>query len=154
MFHHQTKVSGIPLHHRYHWGIHLLPGTTPPCNHIYPRLWNKQKIREEYVQEALAQDYICPPTCPAGAGFFLWSLCPCGDYRGLNQNTAVTLRPCSTQWYQDFTRLDLHRAYNLVWVHEGNEWKTAFSATSGSACGLTCESRVVQRLNQWCTERC
>jgi hypothetical protein len=32
---------------------------------------------------------------------------------------------------QFFTKLDLRRAYNLVRIREGDEWKTAFSTTSG-----------------------
>lgn len=30
-----------------------------------------------------------------------------------------------------FTRLDLRSAYNLVWLRAGDEWKPAFSMTSG-----------------------
>ena len=30
-----------------------------------------------------------------------------------------------------FTKLDLHNAYNLVHVRDGDEWKTAFNTHSG-----------------------
>lgn len=30
-----------------------------------------------------------------------------------------------------FTKLDLHSAYNLICIREGDEWKMAFSTTQG-----------------------
>ncbi|KAK3537860.1 hypothetical protein QTP70_019846 [Hemibagrus guttatus] len=52
----------------------------------------EEKAMEEYIEEALAQCYICPSTYPAASSFFLVAkkdggLRPCIDYRALNQIT-------------------------------------------------------------------
>ncbi len=63
----------------------------------------------------------------------------CIDYRGLN-DISVKLRyplpllPASLEQLRKakyFTKLDLRSAYNLIRIHEGDEWKTAFSTASG-----------------------
>ncbi len=85
-----------------------------------------------------------PSTSPASAGFFFvkkkdGGLRPCIDYRGLNDITIkfryplppvpVALEQLREARY--FTKLDLCSAYNLIRIREGDEWKTAFSATTG-----------------------
>lgn len=70
--------------------IELLPGTTPLCSHILSLALAAQKIVDEYVQEALTQQYIVLSTSPASTGFFfvekkgggLWQYI---DYRCLNK---------------------------------------------------------------------
>lgn len=66
----KTDASGIPPHRSYNCAIDLLPGSTPPCNCIYPLSLTEQQTTEDYVQEALQQGYIHPSTFPASAGFF------------------------------------------------------------------------------------
>jgi hypothetical protein len=64
---------------------------------------------------------------------------PCIDYRGLNQITVrysyqlplIATAIESMHWARFFTNLDLRSAYNLVGIREGDEWKMAFSTTSG-----------------------
>ena len=66
-------------------------------------------------------------------------LCPCIDYRGLNKITvkySYTLPVINTiielmHGARFFTKLDLWSAYNLVRIRKGDEWKRAFSTTSG-----------------------
>ena len=64
---------------------------------------------------------------------------PCSDYRGLNQVTIKNRYPLPLipelferlQGARIFTKLDLRGAYNLVRIHEGDEWKTAFCTQYG-----------------------
>lgn len=98
----------------------------------------------QYVQEALEQGYIEPSTSPASAGFFFvkkkdGGLRPCIDYRNLNKITVkypypLPLVPAGLEQLCEaklFTKLDLRTAYNLVRIRKGDEWKTAFSTTTG-----------------------
>ena len=99
---------------------------------------------EKYLSESLAAGIIRPSSSPAGAGFFFvgkkdGTLMPCIDYRGVNQltvknryplhlmNTAFNLLQGATV----FTKLDLRKAYHLVRIKEGDEWKTAFNTPTG-----------------------
>lgn len=99
---------------------------------------------DDYIEEALAVEYIHPLTSPAAAGFFFTikkdgRLRPCIDYRGLNAITVhypypLSLVPTALQQLREariITKLDLHSAHNLVWICEGDKWKTTFHTTKG-----------------------
>lgn len=98
----------------------------------------------KYIDEELTKGFIGPSTSPASAGFFFvqkkdGGLRPCIDYRALNNITVkfryplplvpATLELLRTARY--YTKLDLRCAYNLIHNREGDEWKTAFSTTTG-----------------------
>jgi len=61
------------------------------------------------------------------------------DYRGLNKITTPNRYPLplmnklreKTQGSQWFTKLDLKNGYYLIWIKEGDEWKTAFKTKYG-----------------------
>ncbi len=67
------------------------------------------------------------------------SLCPCIDYRGLNnikvKNTYhLPLMSAAFEHLQGasfFTKLDLRNAYHLVRIRERDEWNTAFNTPRG-----------------------
>ncbi|KAI2647134.1 Transposon Tf2-6 polyprotein [Labeo rohita] len=78
------------------------------------------------------------------AGFFFvkkkdGGLRPCIDYRALNEVTVkyrypLPLVPPALEQLRSarfYTKLDLRSAYNLIRIRKGDEWKTAFSTTSG-----------------------
>lgn len=96
-----------------------------------------------YIQEELAKGFIQPSTSPASTGFFFvkkeeGGLRPCIDYQGLNEMTVkfrypLPLVPSALEQLRTakfFTKLDLRCAY-LIRIREGDEWKTAFSMTTG-----------------------
>jgi hypothetical protein len=59
---------------------------------VYPISQAETAAMETYVSKSLHQGYIRSSTSPASSSFFFvkkkeGGLCPCIDYRGLNQNT-------------------------------------------------------------------
>lgn len=89
---------------------------------------------EEYIKDSLDAGIIRPSSSPARAGFFFvgkkdGGLRPCIDYRCLNKITVRNRYPLplmSTafellQGATIFTKLDIHNAYHLVRIREGDE---------------------------------
>ncbi len=137
-------ATSLPPHRPYDCAIELLSGTLPPRSHLYSLSAPETKAMNEYIHEALRTGFIRPSTSPASAGFFFvskkdGSLRPCIDYRGLNKITVKNRYPLPLmssafellQKAKIFSKLDLRSAYNLVRIKEGDEWKTAFSTTTG-----------------------
>ncbi len=140
----KRKASQLPAHRSVDCAIDLLPGTIPPKGRIFPLSQPESEAMKTYIQEELAKGFIRPSTSPASAGFFFvkkkdGGLRPCIDYRGLNENTVkfrypLPLVPAALEQLRQanyYTKLDLRNAYNLIRIREGDEWKTAFSTTSG-----------------------
>ncbi len=138
------KASQLPIHRSVDCAIELLPGTTPPKGRIFPLSQPESESMKTYIKEELAKGFIRPSTSPASAGSFFvkkkdGGLRPCIDYRGLKENTVkfrypLPLVPAALEQLRQaryYTKLDLRNAYNLIRIREGDEWKTAFSTTSG-----------------------
>uniref|UniRef100_A0A8C7RDQ3 ribonuclease H n=1 Tax=Oncorhynchus mykiss TaxID=8022 RepID=A0A8C7RDQ3_ONCMY len=123
--------------------INLLENAALPRSHVYPLSNEETVAMETYVAESLGQGYIRPSASPISSSFFFvkkdGGLRPCIDYRGLNSITAGFSYPLpliaaaleSFHGVRFFTKLDLRSANNLVRIRGGDEWKTAFSTTSG-----------------------
>ena len=99
---------------------------------------------DTYIGDSLAAGFIRPSSSTAGTGFFFVekkdkTLCLCIDYRGLNDITVknrYTLPLISSafeplQEATVFSKLDLRNACHLVWIWDGDGWKTAFNTASG-----------------------
>ena len=99
---------------------------------------------EAYITNSLASGFIRPSSSPMGAGFFFVekndkSLRPCIDYRGFNDITVKNKYPLPLidsafgplHQATIFSKLDLHNAYHLVRIKEGDEWKTVFNTPLG-----------------------
>ncbi|KAL0159656.1 hypothetical protein M9458_043381, partial [Cirrhinus mrigala] len=140
----KTKATKLPPHRANDCAIDLIPGSVPPKGRIFPLSQPESEAMKAYIEEELAKGFIRPSTSPASAGFFFikkkdGGLRPCIDYRGLNEITIkfrypLPLVPAALEQLrsaQYFTKLDLRNAYNLIRIREGDEWKTAFSTTTG-----------------------
>ncbi len=140
----KKKASQLPNHRSVDCAIEILPNTIPPKGRIFPLSQPESEAMKLYIEEELAKGFIRPSTSPASAGFFFvkkkdGGLRPCIDYRGLNDITIkfrypLPLVPAALEQLRQakyYTKLDLRNAYNLIRIREGDEWKTAFSTTSG-----------------------
>lgn len=159
-----TSSSPIQLSHQSASRNHVLM-------HLeLPSVPHQGKALEEYVQETLQQGYIAPSTLSAVFFFMekkgdgLWL---CIDYRGLKQIILPTgteylyplpLVPSALDQLRSvciFTKLHLCSAYNLIHIHAWDDWKTAFSTSSGHYQyqvmleGLFCAPSVFQHLMGW-----
>ncbi|KAI2652387.1 Transposon Tf2-9 polyprotein [Labeo rohita] len=124
--------------------LQLVAGAVPPRGRIFPLSQPETEAMEHYIKEELTKGFIRPSTSPASAGFFFvkkkdGGLRPCIDYRALNEVTVkyrypLPLVPPALEQLRSarfYTKLDLRLAYNLIRIRKGDEWKTAFSTTSG-----------------------
>ncbi|KAL0192230.1 hypothetical protein M9458_010526, partial [Cirrhinus mrigala] len=140
----KEKATQLPPHRPYDCAIELLPGTMPTRGRVFPLSQPETESMKQYIEEERAKGFIRPSTSPASAGFFFvkkkeGSLRPCIDYRSLNEITVkyrypLPLVPSALEQLRSakyFTKLDLRSAYNLIRIREGDEWKMAFSTTTG-----------------------
>ncbi len=116
----------------------------PTKGRVFPLSQPESEAMRAYIEEELAKGFIRPSTSPTSAGFFFvkkkdGGLRPCIDYRSLIDITIkfrypLPLVPSALKQLRSaryFTKLDLRSAYNIIRIREGDEWKTAFSTTSG-----------------------
>ncbi|KAK1786113.1 hypothetical protein P4O66_017849 [Electrophorus voltai] len=139
-----SKATWLPPHLDWDCAVTLKEGVVPPRCRIYPLSQEEERVMAQYIKEALQQGYVRPSTSLASAGVFFikqrdGGLRPCVDYRGLNKLLVqypypLPLVPAALEQLKGaryFTKLDLHSAYNQIWIKEGDEWKTAFSTSTG-----------------------
>ena len=135
----KSKGMTLPPRRSYNHKIELEGGTTPPFRLIYSLSEVEQFALCQFIDENLANHFIRPSQSPSGAPILFikkkdGSLCLVVDYCGLNRITKKDRYPLllipnlldCLRSTRVFTKIDLHGAYNLVCIAEGDEWKTAF----------------------------
>ncbi|KAK1791643.1 hypothetical protein P4O66_013645, partial [Electrophorus voltai] len=138
------KATQVPPHQGWDCTITLKEGMVHPRCRTYPLSQEKEWAMDQYIKEALEQGYSHPSTSPAPARVFFvkkkdGGLRPCVDYQGFNKLLLqypypLPLVPAALEQLRGakfFTKLDLHSAYNLIQVKEGDKWKMAFSTSTG-----------------------
>jgi hypothetical protein len=139
----QTNCT-LPPHRELDISINLREGAKPPFGGLYNLLFNEQQQLKMHIDENLKKGFICVSSSSATAPIFFVRVPgkkprPCVDYRGLNSLTVQDSYPIpilgqllnQLQGYKFFTKIDLKSSFNLLWVAEGHEWKTAFHTPWG-----------------------
>jgi len=138
-----TKESFDKLPDQQQWDhtIELVPDACNFSTKVYPLAPVEQKQLDEFLNENLKSQHICPSKSPmASPVFFIkkkdGSLCLVQDYRKLNAVTMKNAYPLplipdilnkvSEAKAKYFTKLDICWGYNNIWIKEGDKWKAAF----------------------------
>ncbi|KAL0177176.1 hypothetical protein M9458_026070, partial [Cirrhinus mrigala] len=121
----KTKASQLPPHRSTDCAIDLVPGSHPPKGCIFPLSQPESAAMKAYIDEELKKGFIRPSTSPASAGLNEITV----KFRYPLPLVLAALEQLRTAKF--FTKLDLHNAYNLIRIREGDEWKTGFSTTTG-----------------------
>jgi hypothetical protein len=141
----KSRTDTLAPHRPYDLQINLEDGAQPLVGTIYSLLQVKLESLQTFIDEHLAIGFIRLLTSPHGTPILFvckkdGSLRLCVDFRGLNCLTKKDRYPlplisnlldslCKAHLY---TKIDLHHAYHLVRIAEGDEWKTAFRTCYGS----------------------
>jgi Reverse transcriptase (RNA-dependent DNA polymerase) len=135
----KERAYCLPEHRPYNLTIDLEPIATIPPTCIYSISHSRMQALKEFIDENLCASFICSSLSPHGAPILFickknGSLRLCVDFWGLNR---VTQKDCYSlllisdlldtlggAWI--YTKINLCHAYHLVWIADGNEWKTTF----------------------------
>jgi hypothetical protein len=135
----KRNVNTLPKHQPYNYTIDLVEGAQPPFKPIYNMSQNKLITLYKYFDENFEKGFIWHSKFLDGAPIFFvkkkdGSLRMCVNYHGFSWFIVKNWYPLLLiSWLLDqfshdkvYTNIDLHWAYNLVHIWEGNEWKTTF----------------------------
>ena len=116
----------------------------PKIGKIYPLSPNEKKATKDFLKENLTAGKIRPSNSPQASPFFFIKkkdrkLCPCQDYRYLNEHTTYNAYPLplisnlvdKLKDTRHFTKFDVRWGYNNVHIKDGHQWKAAFITHKG-----------------------
>ena len=133
------KADKLPPHQLCDLHITLGEGADPPIPPVYPLSQSELASLREFIDEHRRIGFIRPTNSPHGAPILFikkkdGSLRLCVDFRALKKITKKDRYPLplvtdlldAPQKAQIYTNINLRDAYHLVWIAEGDKWKTAF----------------------------
>ena len=130
----------LPPHRSFDHAIDMVMEKEPPWGPIYALSEKELEVLRTYLDDMLHSGKIRPSKSLALASILFVpkkegrDLRLGVDYRGLNKVTILNRYPLPlmnelrnrVRGAKMFTKLDLKSGYNLIWIKEGDEWKTAF----------------------------
>jgi hypothetical protein len=135
----KVNADKLPPHCLCDHKIPLADGFQPPFGPLYSLSRPELEELKRWLEENLSKGFIHASSLPAAMPILFikkgdGSLRLVVDYRGINEGTIKNRYPLPlmqdtlmnlsrAKW---FTKLDICRAYNLIRMAEGEEWKTAF----------------------------
>jgi len=136
--------ASLPVHGPQDMVIDLEPGKQPPSGKLYTLSPDELQLLKEYLDEMLRTGKIRSSKSSARAPIFFakqanGKLRVVIDYRGLNAITIKGKYPLllmttlmeQVGTSQVFSELHLKLGFNLLWIVEGDKWKTAFKTRYG-----------------------
>ena len=135
----KKKVNKLPVRGTHNHAINLKGTGDPPFGPLYNLAGNELKVLWDYLADNLAKGFIQASTLPLGVPILFvkkkdGTLRLCINYQGLNHLTRKNCYPLPLinkvldrlVGVKVYTKLDIQSAYNLIWIKEGDKWKTAF----------------------------
>jgi len=135
----KTKAEVLPPHHSYNLKINLEEGAQPSVGPIYSFSTSEQETLKEFIEENLNMGFIQPTSSLHGVPVLFvkkkdGSLHLCVNFCRLNHifKKDYYLLPLISDLLDSprkawvYSKIDLHHAYHLVCIADGDEWKTAF----------------------------
>ncbi|MBW0584505.1 hypothetical protein O181_124220, partial [Austropuccinia psidii MF-1] len=131
----KVKAETLPPHHACDHCIKL-DRSLPPVGVIYSLSNQESETLRAYISEKVDKGYICPSFSSTGEPFLFvkikkkdGSLCLCVYYQKLNSVTRKKKYPVPPMnqlltifsGSSIFSKIDLHCAYNLIRIKEGDE---------------------------------
>jgi len=135
----KTKAENLPSHCPYDLKINLEEGAQPPVGPIYSLSASEQEALKKFIEKNLNTYFIQPTLSSHGAPVLFIkkkdsSLCLCVNFCSLNHISKKDHYPLplisdlldSPHKAWVYSKIDLHHAYHLVCITNGDEWKTVF----------------------------
>ena len=140
----ESLAKNLPPNQPYDHKIPLQERFTPPFGLLYSRSTTEFQTLKVWLEENLSKRFIRASSSSAASPIFFvkktdGSLWLCVNCHGLTAGTIKNhyLLPLLQEILMQlskvkyFTTIDIRRAYNLVRMAEGKEWKTAFQMRYG-----------------------
>jgi hypothetical protein len=124
--------------------IETKPGFIPKTSKIYPLSEKERSVVKAFIDENKKKGFISESKSPQASGFFFvgkksGELCPCQDYRYINDWTIKNSYPLPLPLMliarlhdaKYFTKMDIRSGYNNIRIHPDDRWKAAFTTEFG-----------------------